>query len=202
MINTCTHKHTNTHHRVSPSKGTCLSMDGVDCTALTHPRLHVEPRGASDWHGDTNGVEQESCWEWQISGCGDAAEVYVGSGSRPSALSFDLQWGTAFDVLIISLNRAQGGWGKESRGEGRGERVWREASGQPKDVSPVWVEDPRSSMFVSGWLSLNWLCRLWNRGQVWSCGKHIHQLPWFYVQDCLYSNKLRICVTANFIDNW
>lgn len=66
-------------------------MDGVDCTALTHPRLHVEPRGASDWHGDTNGVEHESCWEWQISGCGDAAEVYVGSGSRPSALSFDLQ---------------------------------------------------------------------------------------------------------------
>lgn len=66
-------------------------MDEVDCTALTHPRLHVEPWGASDWHGDTNGVEQGSCWEWQISGCGDAEEVYVGSGSRPSALSFDLQ---------------------------------------------------------------------------------------------------------------
>lgn len=56
--------HTHTHHCVSPSKGTCLSMDGVDCTALTHTRLHVEPRGASDWHGDINGVEQESCWEW------------------------------------------------------------------------------------------------------------------------------------------
>jgi len=79
--------HTHTH---SPLKR--LLLHGwVDCTALTHPRLHVEPRGASDWHGDTNGVEQESCWEWQISGCGVAAEVYAGSGARPSALSFDLQ---------------------------------------------------------------------------------------------------------------
>lgn len=122
-MHTQTHRcaHTHSHTTVSASESTCLSMDGVDCTALTHPRLHVEPRGASDWHGDTNGVEQESCWEWQISGCGDAAEVYVGSGSRPSALSFDLQRGTAFDVLIISLNRAQGGWGEKSRGEGRGE---------------------------------------------------------------------------------
>lgn len=136
MINTCAHTHT--HGYVSPSKGTCLSMDGVDCTALTHPGLHVEPRGAPDWHWDTNGVEQESCWEWQISGCGDAAEVYVGSVSRPSALSFDLQWGTAFDVLIISLNRARGGWGKENRGEEArgGERVWREASGQAQGCEP------------------------------------------------------------------
>lgn len=154
------HTHIHTQYCVSPSESTCLSMDGVDCTALTHPRLHVEPRGASDWHGDTNGVEQESCWEWQISGCGDAAEVYVGSGSRPSALSFDLQWGTAFDVLIISLNRAQGGWGKESKrggGEGRGEargyagRHW----GKPKDVSPVWAEDPRQHVCL--WMTKSWL---------------------------------------------
>lgn len=158
-------------------------MDGVDCTALTHPRLHVEPRGASDWHGDTNGVEQESCWEWQISGCGDAAEVYVGSGSRPSALSFDLQWGTAFDVLIISLNRAQGGWGKESRGEGREEArgYGGRHRGKPKDVIPVWVEDPRFRLLVSGWLSLCWLCRPWTWGKVGICCKHI------YIPDVMFT---------------
>jgi len=84
MINKWTHKHTciDAHNHFK---------DGVDCTALTHPWLHVEPQGAPDWHGDTNGGEQESCWEWQISGCGDAAEVYVGSSSHPSSLSFDLQ---------------------------------------------------------------------------------------------------------------
>lgn len=153
MINTCTHKHaltdahTCTHTTVSHHWSTCLSMDRVDCTALTHPWLHVKPQGSSDWRGDTNGVEHESCWEWQISGCGVAAEVYVGSGSCPSALSFDLQWGIAFDVLIISLNRSQGGWEKQSRGERKGEargyggRHW----GKPTDVSSVWVEHPRSS---------------------------------------------------------
>lgn len=117
-------------------------MDGIDCTALAHLWVHVKPQGVSDWHGDTNGVKQESCWERQISGCGDAAEVYVGSSSHPSALSFDLQWGTAFDVLIISLNRAQGGWGKQSRGEQRrGERpegYGGMQQGKPKDVNPLW----------------------------------------------------------------
>lgn len=122
----------NTHTAVSLHSSTCLLMDRLDCTALTHPWLHVKPQGASDWQEDTNGVKQESCWEWQISGCGDAPEVYVGSSSRPSALSFDLQWGTAFDVLIISLNRAQGFWGKgEQRG---GER--REATGQAQGCEP------------------------------------------------------------------
>lgn len=148
----------NTHTAVSPHSSTCLFMDGVDCTALTHPWLHVKPQGASDWHEDTNGVKQESCWEWQISGCGDAPEVYVGSGSRPSALSFDLQWGTAFDVLIISLNRAQGylGKGEQRGGEKRGERQ----QGKPKDVSPVWEKASWHSRFVSGWLTLSWPCSL------------------------------------------
>lgn len=138
-------------------------MDEVVCTVPTHPWVHVGPQGASDWHGDTNGVEQKSCWEWQISGCGDAEEVYVGSSSHPSALSFDLQWGTAFDVLIISLNRAQGGEGKaEQRGEEgkgkeeRGKRVWREATGQPKDVSLVWGKGMCDSLVLPGWLSLCW----------------------------------------------
>lgn len=139
----------NTHTAVSPHSSTCLFMDGVDCTALTHPWLHVKPQGASDWHEDTNGVKQESCWEWQISGCGDAPEVYVGSGSRPSALSFDLQWGTAFDVLIISLNRAQGFWGKESRGEGRREergnraspRMWALCGKRLHDIACLSLDD-------------------------------------------------------------
>lgn len=151
-------------------------MDGVDCTVLTHPWLHVEPQGSSDWRGDANGVEQESCWEWQISGCGVAAEVYVGSGSCPSALSFDLQWGIAFDVLIISLNRSQGGWGKRSRREGRGEArgYGGEALGQAHGCELCVGRGSKKHQFVSRWLSLNSLCRPWTWGKVWSCCKHIH----------------------------
>lgn len=60
--------HTQTHTLASLAYHwcTCPSMDGVDCRALTHPWLHLEPWGASDWHGDTNGVKQASCWKWQI----------------------------------------------------------------------------------------------------------------------------------------
>lgn len=140
---------------------TCLYMDGVSCTDLTHPWVHVKPQEVSNWHGDLNGVEQESCWVWQISDSGDAAEVYVGSSSHPSALSFDLQWGTAFDVLIISLNWAQGGWGKQSRVERRGRERKKKARG--------YGEKQRGSP------------RMWKTRAL--CGRRIHKIACLSLDD-------------------
>lgn len=72
------------------------------------------------------------------------------------------------------------GKAEQRGGEGRGKRVWREALGQAHGCMLHVGRASKKQQVVSGWLSLNCLCRPWTWGKVWSCCKHIHiQLPWF-----------------------
>lgn len=122
-------------------------------------------------------------------------------GIMLSALSFDLQWGTAFDVLIISPNKAQKKkkkktkhWGTESC-IGASLEMW----------AAECLANPGGCLFFCGCLSsrlslkthdLRWILVTLHTNP-------IQTILIFMFKSCLvHPHALMIHVTADFPDNW